>query len=202
MRRRLTFDLLKRSVASAFVVLCGLFAFHAFARSGQSPSSEADIKAAFIYNFAQFIDWPSRAFPSRTAPFTMCTIGDPAEGTLEKTVEGEKLNGRSIVVRRLGPTDSLKGCHLVYVGALEAKRSMEIITAAARNFATDGAPVLTVGDSEDFIELGGIIRFTESDHRVRFEINPEAAQRVSLRINSRLLRLADLARPGQRNGLR
>src|SRR6476469_6401776 len=98
MRRRLTFDLLKRSVAFVFLVLCGAFACSVFALSGQSPASEGEVKAAFIYNFAQFIDWPSRAFPSRTAPFTMCAIGDPAEGTLEKTVEGEKLNGRSIVV--------------------------------------------------------------------------------------------------------
>jgi hypothetical protein len=80
---------------------------------------------------------------------------------------------------------------------------MEIITAANRIFASDGVPVLTVGDAEDFIDLGGMIRFTEADRRIRFEINPAAAERVSLRVSSRLLRLADISRrPSQGSGLR
>jgi hypothetical protein len=170
--------------------------------SPQSSSLEGEVKAAFIYNFAQFIQWPNRAFPTRDLPFTMCAMGDPAEGILEKTIEGEKLNGRNITVRRLTSSDTLKGCHLVYVGALEAKHSEEMITAANRIFASDGVPILTVGDSEDFIDIGGMIRFTQAERRIRFEINPDAAQRVSLRVSSRLLRLADIARPHQRSETR
>jgi hypothetical protein len=197
MRRRVTFESMKRSAAAILLLLCSPLAL-----VPQSSSLEDEVKAAFIYNFAQFIQWPNRAFPTRNSPFTMCAIGDPAEGTLEKTIEGERLNGRSITVRRLTPTDRLQGCHLVYVGALEAKRSEEVITAAKRIFASDGVPILTIGDSEDFIDLGGMIRFTQADRRIRFEINPDAAQRVSLRVSSRLLRLADIVRPRQRSEAR
>jgi hypothetical protein len=154
-----------------------------------SSSESSQVKAAFLYNFAQFIEWPSQAFADRDMPFTMCLIGDSFDGMLDKTVEGETLDGRKIAVRRISHTDSLRTCHLVYVGRLEARRSMEVIAAAA------GMPLLTVGDSEDFINLGGIIRFTESGNRVRFEINPDAAERAALRVSSRLLKLADIARP-------
>ena len=82
----------------------------------------------------------------------------------------------------------------------EARRSTEIIGTANQVFTTEGMPILTVGDSDDFINAGGIIRFTELGQRVRFEINPDAAERVSLRISSRLLRVADIARPRPRAG--
>jgi len=162
----------------------------------QTPSVEAQVKAAFLFNFAQFIQWPRQAFAGPEMPFTMCITGDSFDGVLEKTVEGETLNGRRIAVRRLGASDIPKDCHLVYVGRLEARRSAEVITAAS------GMPVLTVGDSEDFINDGGMIRFMEVGHRVRFEINPDAADRASLRVSSRLLRLADIARPRERAAIR
>jgi hypothetical protein len=157
----------------------------------QTSPAESQVKATFLYNFAQFIEWPSQAFTDRNTPFTMCLTGDSLGGMLEKTVEGETLSGRRITVRRLNPSDSLRACHLVYVGKLEARRSMEVIAAA------DGMPLLTVGDAEDFINLGGMIRFTEVGNRVRFEINPDPAERVALRVSSRLLKLADIARPRQ-----
>jgi uncharacterized protein DUF4154 len=163
--------------------------------SQQPPSMEGQVKAAFIYNFAQFIQWPSQAFPDRDTPFTICATGDPFEGILEKTIEGETLNGRRMVVRRVTPTDNLHGCHLLYIGRLESRRTTEVIEAANHIFAAEGIPILTVGDSDEFINVGGMIRFTEVGHRVRFEINPDAAERVSLRLSSRLLRVADVVRP-------
>jgi YfiR/HmsC-like len=161
----------------------------------QATSGEGQVKAAFLYNFAQFIQWPSQAFAERDTPFTICATGDPFEGVLEKTVEGKRLNGRRMVVRRMTPTDNMQGCHLVYIGRLESRRTTEVIKATDHIFAAEGVPILTVGDSEDFINAGGMIRFTEIGDRVRFEINPEAAERVSLRLSSRLLRLADVVRP-------
>lgn len=168
---------------------------------GQTTSVEGQVKAAFLFKFAQFIQWPNQAFADRDTPFTMCVMGDPFEGALEKTVDHETLNARPIAVRRLGASDSLRGCHVVYVGKLEARRSTEIIGTANQVFATEGMPILTVGDSDDFINAGGIIRFTELGQRVRFEINPDAGERVALRISSRLLRVADIARPRPRAGI-
>ena len=181
---------LARCVISIGLLLAGTSTLRS-----QASSVEGQVKAGFLYNFAQFIQWPNQAFSDREMPFTMCVTGDPFEGVLEKTVERETLNGRRIVVRRLGPADNLRGCHLLYVGKLEAKRGMEFLGAASRVFAVEGLPILTVGDSEDFINIGGMIRFIEMGNRVRFEINPDAAERVSLRLSSNLLRVADVVRP-------
>ena len=177
------------------VVLIGIMLAGASTFISQTPSVEGQVKAGFLYNFAQFIQWPNQAFADREMPFTMCATGDPFEGVLEKTVERETLNGRRIAIRRLGQTDNLRGCHLLYIGKLEAKRATEFLSAASRIFATEGLPILTVGDSEDFINIGGMIRFTETGSRIRFEINPDAAERVSLRLSSNLLRVADIVRP-------
>src|SRR5262249_40178104 len=127
--------------------------------------------------------------------FTMCVMGDPFEGALEKTVEQEMLNGRPFAVRRLIATENVRGCHVVYIGKLEAHRSLEIIAAPKQVYANDGMPILTVGDADDFIDAGGMIRFTGVGQQVRFEINPDAGERVSLRISSRLLRVAHIVRP-------
>jgi len=181
---------LGRCIISISILLAGAFTF-----MSQTPSVEGQVKAGFLYNFAQFIQWPSQARSDRQMPFTMCVTGDPFEGVLEKRVERQTLNGRRIAVRRLGASDNLHGCHLLYVGKLEAKHTTEFLGAASRTFATDGLPILTVGDSEDFINVGGMIRFTEAGNRVRFEINPDAAERVSLRLSANLLRVADIVRP-------
>ena len=157
-----------------------------------TPTVEAQVKAAFLYNFAQFVQWPGAAFQDRNSPFAMCVIGDSIGDVLEKTIEDETLDGRSIVVRRLTSPENVRACHLIYVARAEARRSMEIIAAAS------GVPILTVGDSEEFINEGGMIRFTEAGRRIRFEINPDAAAEASLRVSSRLLRLADIARPRER----
>ena len=165
------------------------------ASARQAPSNasvEAQVKAAFLFNFAQFVQWPGEAFPDRNSPFTMCLIGDSIEDALEKTIEGETLNGRRIVIRQPTTPENVRACHLLYVSKSEARRSMETIVAAS------GVPILTVGDSEEFINEGGMIRFTEAGRRIRFEINPDAAESASLRVSSRLLRLADIARPRQR----
>jgi len=182
-----------RSLA-ATVICLGTLLGATPVRARQAPSLEGDVKAAFLFNFAQFIDWPKEAFAGADAPFTICVTGDALVGPLEKTVEGEMLNGRPIVLRRMAPPDNVAGCHLVYVGRQEGRRSMEILSAAA------GMPIVTVGDSAEFIDQGGMIRFTEVAHRIRFEINPDAASRSALRVSSRLLRLADIVRPRPRAG--
>jgi uncharacterized protein DUF4154 len=161
----------------------------------QVSTTEYQVKAAFLYNFAQFVDWPMQAFARPDAPFVFCLAGDPFGGLLDKMIQGETLNGRSLAIRRIARREKVQGCHLIYIGLSEAQRSVEIVTAAA------SAPILTVGETEDFIDLGGIIRFMQSERRIRFGINPAAADRVSLRMSSRLLRLADIVRPRQRADL-
>jgi len=146
------------------------------------------VKAAYLVNFAKFIDWPPEAFGSPSEAFTICLAGDPFNGALERTVEGEILDGRRIVIRRTNAGENLRRCHIVFVSESEGKRSIEIINSVSN------LPILTVGDTGDFIKSGGMIRFFEAANRVQFQINPEAAERASLRVSSRLLRLADIVK--------
>jgi hypothetical protein len=157
-----------------------------------AASTEYEVKAAFLYNFAKFVDWPAQAFAGNGSAFTMCLAGDPFEGALDRTIQGEVLDGKPLMVRRITGGEDIQGCQIVYVGPSEADRSKEIISAAAN------APILTVGETDDFINDGGIVRFVKTAGRIHFQVNPDAAQRVSLKVSSRLLRLADIVRPRQR----
>lgn len=163
--------------------------------ASQDATLEYEVKAAFLYNFAKFIEWPSQTFSSPDEPFTVCLAGDdPFRGALERTVQGENLNGRPLAVRRVGTGETVRGCQILYVSGQEERSSGQIVAAAAN------APVLLVGEAQDFIAAGGMIRFAQTGHRIRFEINPDAAERASLKVSSRLLRLADVVRPRQREG--
>jgi hypothetical protein len=179
---------MKRLVAAVVAILLNFSTSPA-----QDAGVEYQVKAAFLFNFAKFVEWPTRVFPARNSPFTICLAGDPFQGAVEKTIVGETWNGRPLAVKRIDSGDEVTGCQLLYVSRSMA-RSMDFLAAAANG------PVLTVGETEDFISSGGIIRFTASGRRIRFEINPDAAERVSLRVSSRLLRLADIVRPPQRAG--
>jgi hypothetical protein len=154
----------------------------------QDVEVSRQVKAAFLFNFAKFVEWPSAAFANRTDPFTFCISGEPLHRALDGTVRGETISSRRIVVRRLNTEDPVRGCQILYTGG-PASVDVALLRAAA------GVPVLTVGESTDFIRSGGMIRFTENARRIRFEINPDAAERVSLRLSSRLLRLAEIVRP-------
>ena len=175
---------MKRVLGAAFSVLLGIFP-----TTAQDRPVEYQVKAAFLYNFAKFTEWPDQAFPSRESAFTICHTDDPFHGAVERTVQGETWNGRPLSVKQIESGSEVRGCQIVYISQSAAQKGMEILMAAAN------APVLTVGETASFIDAGGIIRFTESGHRIRFEINPDAADHASLRVSSRLLRLADIVRP-------
>jgi hypothetical protein len=146
----------------------------------QEVSLEYQVKAAYLFNFIKFVDWPATA---PAGPIAICIVGQNPFGTaLEETIGGERMDGRAIVARTVVETDS--GCHVLFVprGA----------NAAALLRAARTLPVLTVGESSDFIESGGIINFIVDAGAVKFEIDQQAASRVGLQISSRLLRLARL----------
>jgi len=174
---------MKRLFAAALSIFLGISP-----SAAQNRTVEYQVKAAFLYNFAKFIEWPARAFPARNSAFTICLADDPFREAMEKTVQGEVWNGRPLSVKQIDSASDVPGCQVVYI-SMTGEKNQEILMAAANS------PVLTVGETPDFITAGGIIRFTESGHRIRFEINPDAADRASLRVSSRLLRLADIVRP-------
>ncbi len=149
--------------------------------AAQPPTIEYDVKAAFLLNFARFVEWPAAR---RAQPFNLCTLlPDPFGPRLEAATAGETWEGRAIAVRRL-PSLRDADCHLLYVpgGAMDEFRS--------RRKVLSGQPVLLVGESADFIDAGGMIRLFLDEKHVRFAVNQEAANSAGLRVSSRLLRLA------------
>jgi hypothetical protein len=150
------------------------------------------LKAAFLYNFAKFVEWPGDSSPS--GPLTLCVLDDAAvEDALAQLVNGTAVNGRGVALMRGMRNRSLRICHLVYVSDSDATRA----TATLDDFK--GAPILTVGDGEEFTRSGGMIGLIVEDGRMRFSINPDAAQRAGLKLSSKLLSLAKIVKDG-RNG--
>jgi hypothetical protein len=149
--------------------------------SGQGDVAlEYRVKAAYLFNFTKFVEWPSSALPE-SAPLTICVAGEnPFGPVLADTIRGEIVNGRQLVARVARRSDHT--CHVLFV-----PRGVEPAPYLRTGRV---APQLTVGESADFLRQGGIINFVLEDGRVRFEINQDAAARARLRISSRLLRLA------------
>lgn len=151
-------------------------------------ATEYQLKAAFLYNFAKFVEWPPAAFPTAGTPLRFCVLGPEAFATeLERTVAGETVGGRDLAVRRIRRPADLEGCHVLFVGAM-VREPLEALAAVA------SGSVLTVGESEGFLAAGGIINFFIDGNRVRFEIAPAAAERAGLKISSKLLKLARIVR--------
>ena len=156
---------------------------------GADPApSEFALKAAFIYNFAKFTEWPPVPGEGAREPIVLCAFaGEPYDAALA-SIDGKSVQGRTLRVRRgLRPIE-IKSCHVAFIAASEERRIPELLRAAAK------APVLTVGDSDGFAEGGGMIGLINADNRVQFEINNDAAQRANLKIGSQLLRLARLVK--------
>jgi hypothetical protein len=177
----------------AIFLLCGTLMLAQNQVLAQEDSLEYHVKAVFLLNFARFIEWPQQALAADN--FTICLLGDPFRGALETAIRNESLNGRPLAIRRLASMDGAGQCQILFISASQAGRTAEALGAVA------AMPVLTVGESGNFVVDGGMIRFTESGRRIRFEINPDAARRASLKISSRLLRVADIVR-GRQGGER
>ncbi|HEV7301118.1 MAG TPA: YfiR family protein [Tepidisphaeraceae bacterium] len=158
-------------------------------RPGVLEAGEANreyaLKAAFLYNFAQFVEWPAGAFESDTAPFVIGVYGDnPFQDALDRAVQGKTASGHPMVVHQFSTTAEVASAHMLFVSAAQGGALDELFAAIGDR------PILTVGESNSFPWKGGVIRFYMEDGKVRFEINPEAAQRARLRISSKLMKLA------------
>jgi hypothetical protein len=179
---------------TAVLALAAALLFAGLEQARATQSGERDLKAAFLYNFAKFVEWPQAAFPEPTTPVTLCVLGDDAVGaSLEMVVKGEKLNDRRLVVRLLRDPQATQGCHVLFVGP-EKGRLPEILAPLR------GTGVLTVGGAADFLDRGGMIRLFLEQNRVRFDINLDAAEQSHLKLSSKLLRLARAVNPQRQEG--
>jgi hypothetical protein len=167
-----------------------------------SASSEYLIKAGFIYNFANLVQWPSGTFPQPDSPIVIAIVGQDHFGTtLDRVLEGKKVNGRPFVIKRLRSVSEflksvaeLKECHILFVSSSEMPHLTDAIQIIK------GLPVLTIGETPGFAKGGGIINLILEDNRVRFEVNVEAAKEADLNISSRLLALARIVSQAPADG--
>ena len=160
--------------------------------SGSAAVFEADVaqdvavKAAFLFNFAKFAEWPALA---ASAPIVVCIIGDDRiADAFQETVRGQNISGHTLEVGRPADSGAWRTCHLLFLADAEARRSAAAMTAVGM------LPVLTVSDSKGFSQAGGIIELYVEAGRMRFAINVDAAERSGLRLSSRLLGLAKVIR--------
>jgi hypothetical protein len=155
------------------------------ARAAVGASLEYRVKAVFLYNFAKFIEWPPDAFAAPGAPFGLCVLGnDPFGPDLEELVGSKVAQGRPLAIRRFADVKAMSGCHILFVADTDRRKLPAILQAVG------SAPILTVGENQDFTQLGGALRFFLLENRVRFEINLAATARAHLKLSAKLLDLA------------
>lgn len=149
--------------------------------------NEYQVKAVFLFNFAQFVEWSKQSAGSADQPFSICILGDdPFSEALDETVRGETLGARRFEVRRLRTAPEAIGCQILFVSNSETRQLRPILNSLK------GKSILTVGDSDDFARRGGMVQFQTENKRIKLMINVEAARAANLTISSKLLRPATI----------
>ncbi len=155
-----------------------------FARA-QSNADEYQVKAALLFHFAQFVDWPAGTLDAGDASVKLCIFDDePRRRELQDTIEGKLIGGRVYHVRLIDQLQEISNCNILFLSRDEARRQNAIVKSLR------GLPVLTVGETPNFLSDGGMIRFHLDEGKIRFDINLRAANSSHLKISSRLLLLA------------
>jgi len=150
---------------------------------------EYQVKAVFLFNFAQFVEWPPSTF-NETNAIVIGVLGeDPFGPYLDEAVQGEEVNGHPIIVQRYRHIEDVKACHILFISTAESRQLKQVFSSLkSRN-------ILTVSDADNFTKQGGMIRFFTEDRKTRIRINLSAAKDADLTISSKLLRLAEVVNP-------
>lgn len=153
-------------------------------------TTEHKVKAAYLLNFAHFVNWPADAFVTTNSPFFIGILGDDRFGPfLDELARGETIGNRPIIILRSRSAKDLLVCQIVFVSRSERKNVDSVLAAIG------GGAVLTVGESDGFAAQGGVVNLYVEANKVRFEVNPAAARRGGLELRAQLLRLARIVDP-------
>jgi len=154
----------------------------------QSPTaSEYQVKAAFLFNFAKFVEWPASSFSDASAPLRICVFGrDPFGEELRNITKEKTVNGHKLEVSQVLDLQVARTCQVLFIASSETARLKQILESLR------GTDALTVGDTKGFVEQGGMINFVLENSRVQFEVNRKAAEQGGLKISSKLLSVAKL----------
>lgn len=149
--------------------------------------SEDEVKAAYLYNFAKFVEWPEESFADASAPIHLCVLNDPSIGSeLSRIVKDKHITGRSVVVVPIQNGEQGRSCQILFINSAQSSQVEHIIKVL------QGASVLTVGETTGFVEQGGIVNFVIQNDQVHFQVNHRAATQSRLRMSARLLSVAKL----------
>jgi len=180
--------------ASLSLLVCSHLGAASNALAQDSPS-EYQVKAAYLFNFLKFVEWPEGAFPDPLAPIVIGIVGDDPFGeALPQVVIGKTAQGRDLVIRKYRAGEDLRASHILFISASEKKRLPQLLASL------HGSNVLTVADFEGFLEEGGMIQLFSETNRIRFAINVDAAVRAKLKLSSKLLSLARVAEGAGKGG--
>ena len=175
--------------ASALMALFGLLAGSYRGFGGETPLTEYQVKSLFLLKFAKYVDWPSSAFAATNTPIVIGVAGEGKfGGDLAKAVEGKSVDGRRILVRQIQTPEDFDKCHILFIGSSQKTGFAEILGRIK------GKPLLTVGETDQFMEQGGVINFVKKEGKIRLEINMNAARQANLQISSQLLNVADVVK--------
>lgn len=146
--------------------------------------AEYELKAAFIYNFAKYVDWPPESFPSKDSPVTLCIVGRDPFGGGFAAIEARQVHGRPLRVRRSVSVEDIGACNIAFVSDSAERRYAAVLKALA------SLPILTISDIEGFAEAGGAVGLFMGDGRLQFDANFATLQRANLKASSQALKLA------------
>jgi hypothetical protein len=176
--------LLRRSIA------CMVWLLFALSTAlGQQKPNEYQVKAAYLYHFGRFVEWPAKVTTAKTGSFYICVLGeDPFGAALDATVAGEMIGNQKVAARRISNPHESVDCQILFISSSEVNRLNKIIDAL------DNSAVLTVSDISDFSRHRGMIQLVLEENRIRFEVNLTATQHAGLTLSSELLKLATAVR--------
>jgi hypothetical protein len=169
------------AVAACLALLAGVGLQPAVAAE-PAPLAEHQIKALYLFNFAKYVEWPAT---TNLEPFVIGVVESPeVQSDLIEITRGKHVQGREVLVRTIISPEHIKGCHILFLGGRNRQQWSELLRTAK------GAAVLTVGESDGFLALGGMINFTNQDNRVRLEVGLDAVQHARLNMSAKLLAVA------------
>ncbi len=193
-RTNTSLTLAKRLVLAGAMAVTAMVSVPAAAQSQNQTANiapaisfEYRLKAAFLYNFTKFAEWPAQSFSTAGAPLELCIAGDnPFRGALAAATAGKRIHARPLKIKPVAGIKNLDGCHVLFVGPMTKRQMARLILATRKR------PILTVSESAEFARAGGIIHLKTVNKKVRFVINLDSAKRAGVKFSSKLLRLAEI----------
>jgi hypothetical protein len=161
-------------------------------KTGAQVSREYQLKAVFLYHFAQFTEWPTNAFAESNSPIVIGILGDdPFDRTLDDIIRGEKVQGRALEVRRYQRAEEIQTCHILFISESESRRLEQHLNSLK------GKPVLTVSDVENAAYRGVMVRMITESNKIRLRVNLDSLTASNLVLSSKLLRAAEVVTQNQ-----